>query len=64
MDKTTLFVVVLVVLLVAGAFMAVASIQEPEEGVNSEEVQPQCNSGTCNQQCSGSCGVPRCGCGR
>ena len=68
MEKVTIMAIVLAVLLIAGAVFASAKFLEEDEAENSEtEIdlpQQECNSGTCNQQCGGNCGIPRCGCGR
>ena len=63
MEKKTLIATVLAVLLIVGAIFVSAALENEEV---SEEVEEQqvCGAQTCNQQCGGSCGVPKCGCGK
>lgn len=38
---------------------------EPQKQTFSEKIGPAtCGSGTCNFECGGNCGVPKCGCGK
>lgn len=66
MDKKIWFVLVIALAVIIGAVFVSANFaadntQEPQE----KQISPAaCNAQTCDGQCGGSCGVPKCGCQR
>ena len=70
MKKANIAIVVGLIAILA-VFVSAAIIQQDGD----ETVEPvaceskiteesQCNGQTCNQQCGGTCGMPRCGCSK
>ena len=72
MKKTNLVLLIALALLIVGAIFVSANFsdekEKPQEIYNGRvcggEPQQTCNSGTCDFQCNGDCGIPNCGCGR
>ena len=62
MNKKFLFAVVFAVLIIAGTVFVAATFEEQE--VKDYPKEPVvCGPQTCNAQCGGGCGIPKCGCG-
>ena len=66
MNKKIIIGLVVVLAVIIGAifvsanFASEETVEEPQQKVSPTE----CNAQTCDGQCGGSCGVPKCGCQR
>lgn len=61
MEKISLFALVIAVVLVVSVIFASAEFLKEDE-IEVENLQQVCGPRTCNLQCGGGCGVPKCGC--
>ena len=74
MNKNIIIVLFVGLLLVAGMFYSSAQEGQVNADSNTEQKlsnansdsceQNNCEAGNCNGKCGGTCGVPKCGCGR
>ncbi len=65
MEKKLIGLAIAIILVVGLMFVSANTQADSEEkptASSCEIAEPICGSSTCNQQCGGSCGIPRCGC--
>jgi len=67
MEKKTMYILGIVLVLVVGALFVQANLGNKEASEESKPTacqvpQPTCNANTCNLECGGTCGIKSCGC--